>query len=64
MMQDIKVSPISSSNFPFNKVKQSFAIAGDSKHYYDHAKKSGSSISEEFFYESENNTEDIWNGNL
>ncbi|CAL0301357.1 unnamed protein product [Lupinus luteus] len=60
-MQDIKVSPISSSNFPFNKVRQSFANAGDCKHYYDHADKNDSSINEEFFFENENRNEDIWN---
>ena len=64
MMQDIKVFPINSSNFPFNKVKQSPAIAGDCKHYYDHANKNGSSVSEEFFYTTENSKEDIWNGNI
>ncbi|KAJ1422948.1 hypothetical protein SESBI_12715 [Sesbania bispinosa] len=61
MMQDIRVSPVSSSNFPFNKLKRSSTIVGDCKHYYDHTDKNGSSITEEFFYETENDNEDIWN---
>ncbi|KAE9594476.1 hypothetical protein Lalb_Chr18g0054201 [Lupinus albus] len=60
-MQDIKVSPITSSNFPFDKINQSFTNAGDCKHYYEHADKNVSSINKEFFFENENRNEDIWN---
>ncbi|XP_019419350.1 PREDICTED: uncharacterized protein LOC109329909 isoform X2 [Lupinus angustifolius] len=60
-MRDIKVSPISSSNLPFNKVNQSFTNAGDCKHYYDDADKNVSSINEEFFFENEYRNEDTWN---
>lgn len=62
-MQDIEVSPISSSDFPFNKVKRSSANVGNDKHFYDFTKKNGSSVSEEFFYKIEN-CEDLWNGNV
>ncbi|KAL1332388.1 uncharacterized protein [Arachis hypogaea] len=62
MMEDIKVSPISNSqNFPFNKVKLDSAVAGDRKHYYDYANKKGSTVSEEFFYTTENSKESLWN---
>jgi hypothetical protein len=65
MMQDIGVSPISSS-FPSNKMKQSSAVIEDHKLFYDHADKNGSSINEEFFRRTGNNenNEDTWNGNL
>lgn len=78
-MQDIRVAPISSfSNFPYNEGKQSLATAQDYKHFNDHdnkngsrdykhvndhATKIGSSISQEFFFNSENNNDNIWNGN-
>lgn len=62
MMQDIGVSPISSS-FPSNKLKHRSAVIEDHKSFYDNNDKNGSSISEEFFSKTENN-EDTWNGNL
>ncbi|KAF7833841.1 uncharacterized protein G2W53_016174 [Senna tora] len=62
MMQDIKVASISSfPNFPFNKGKQSLETARDYKHFSDHAHKYGSSNSQEFFFNAENNNDDIWN---
>nr|KYP76077.1 hypothetical protein KK1_020299 [Cajanus cajan] len=61
MMQDIEVSPISSSDFPFNKVRRSSAIVGNGKHFYDFPNKNGLSVSEEFFYKTENSDEDLWN---
>ncbi|CAJ2640515.1 unnamed protein product [Trifolium pratense] len=62
MMQDIGVSPISSS-FPSNKMKQSSAVIEDHKLFYDHADKNESSINEEFFRKTENNenNKDRWN---
>lgn len=65
MMQDIGVSPISST-FPSNKSKQSSTIIEDHKYFYDHTDKNGPSISKEFFHKSEDNenNEDTWNGNL
>ncbi|KAK7305550.1 hypothetical protein VNO77_43456 [Canavalia gladiata] len=60
MTQDIKVSPTSSSDFPF-KVKRSSAVVGDGKHFYDLTDINDSSISEEFFYKTENSNEDLWN---
>ncbi|KAG4923545.1 hypothetical protein JHK87_049085 [Glycine soja] len=60
MMQDIKVSPICSSDYPFNKVRQSSAIVGNDKHFYDHSKRSGFSVIEEFF-KTKNRDEDLWN---
>ncbi|XP_027337596.1 uncharacterized protein LOC113851333 [Abrus precatorius] len=60
MMQDIKVSPTNSSDFPFNKVKRSSAVIRD-KHFYDLTNKNGSSISEDFFYKTENSNEELWN---
>lgn len=62
-MQDIKVSPICSSDYPFNKVRRSLAIVGNDKHFYDHSKRSGFSVIEEFF-KTKNRDEDLWNGNL
>uniref|UniRef100_K7LR58 Uncharacterized protein n=1 Tax=Glycine max TaxID=3847 RepID=K7LR58_SOYBN len=59
MMQDIKVSPICSSDYPFNKVRRSLAIVGNDKHFYDH-----NSVSEEFFNKTKNSDENLWNGNL
>ncbi|XP_012571282.1 uncharacterized protein [Cicer arietinum] len=59
MMQDIGVSPISSS-FPSNKLKHRSAVIEDHKSFYDNNDKNGSSISEEFFSKTENN-EDTWN---
>ncbi|RHN67897.1 hypothetical protein MtrunA17_Chr3g0107711 [Medicago truncatula] len=63
MMQDIGVSPISST-FPSNKSKQSSTIIEDHKYFYDHTDKNGPSISKEFFHKSEDNenNEDTWNG--
>ncbi|TKY47264.1 hypothetical protein E2542_SST29324 [Spatholobus suberectus] len=61
MMQDIEVSPISSSDFPFNKVRRSSAVAGNGKHFYDSTNKNGSSVSQKFFYKTENSDEDLWN---
>jgi hypothetical protein len=65
MMQDIGVSPISSS-FPSNRMKQSSAVIEDHKLFYDHADKNESCINEEFFRKTENNenNKDRWNGNL
>ncbi|KAL5170560.1 hypothetical protein HKD37_11G032245 [Glycine soja] len=56
MMQDIKVSPICSSDYPFNKVRRSLAIVGNDKHFYDH-----NSVSEEFFNKTKNSDENLWN---
>ncbi|KAL2990508.1 hypothetical protein AAZX31_11G206500 [Glycine max] len=54
MMQDIKVSPICSSDYPFNKVRRSLAIVGNDKHFYDH-----NSVSEEFFNKTKNSDENL-----
>ncbi|CAJ1960606.1 unnamed protein product [Sphenostylis stenocarpa] len=61
MVQDIKVSPISYLDFPFNKLRRSSAIVGNDKHYYYIDNKSASSDREEFFYKTENNGRDLWN---
>ncbi|MED6121492.1 hypothetical protein PIB30_030679 [Stylosanthes scabra] len=62
MMEDINGSPINNSqNFPFNKVKLDSAVTGDRKNYYDYANKKGSTVSEEFFYTTENRKEGLWN---
>ncbi|KAK7387304.1 hypothetical protein VNO78_28010 [Psophocarpus tetragonolobus] len=61
MMQDIKGSPICSSDFPFNKARRSLVIVGNEKHFYDNNKKSSSSFSEEYFYKTKNSDEDLWN---
>ncbi|KAL2333083.1 hypothetical protein Fmac_014296 [Flemingia macrophylla] len=61
MMRDIEVSPISSSIFPFNKVRRSTAIVGNGKHFYDFPNKNSPSVSEEFFYKTGNSDEDPWN---
>ncbi|RDY00146.1 hypothetical protein CR513_16708, partial [Mucuna pruriens] len=61
MMQDIEVSPLSSSDFPFNKVRRSSTIVGNGKHFYDFTNKNGSFVREEFFYKTENSDEDLLN---
>ncbi|KAL5077036.1 hypothetical protein RYX36_016020 [Vicia faba] len=62
MMQDIGVSPISSS-FPSKKLNQGLKVVEDHRHFYDHIDKNRPSISKEFFHETENNenNEDTWN---
>jgi len=62
MVQDIKVSPISSSDFPFNKLRRSSAIVGNGNLFYDIDNRNGSSDREEFFYKTENSDGDLWNG--
>lgn len=64
MVQDIKVSPISSSDFPFNKLRRSSATVGNDNHFYDIDNRNGSADREEFFYKTENSDGDLWNGNL
>ncbi|KAL9320151.1 hypothetical protein ACSQ67_011990 [Phaseolus vulgaris] len=61
MVQDIKVSPISSSDFPFNKLRRSSAIVGNGNLFYDIDNRNGSSDREEFFYKTENSDGDLWN---
>ncbi|XP_027931807.1 uncharacterized protein LOC114187693 isoform X2 [Vigna unguiculata] len=61
MVQDIKVSPISSSDFPFNKLRRSSAIVGNGNHFYDIDNRNGSADREEFFYKTENSDGDLWN---
>lgn len=64
-MQDIEAAPISGlSDFPFNRQKKSLATAPVYDHFIGHFDKYGSSISQEFFYDTENNNDDIWDGNL
>lgn len=65
MMQDIEVSPISSS-FPSKKLNQGSKVIEDHGHFYDHVDKNRPSISKEFFHKTENNenNEYTWNGNL
>ncbi|XP_058787845.1 uncharacterized protein LOC131662157 [Vicia villosa] len=62
MMQDIGVSPISSS-FPSKKLNQGSKVIEDHGHFYDHVDKNRPSISKEFFHKTENNenNEDTWN---
>ncbi|KAK8468650.1 hypothetical protein PHAVU_006G079400 [Phaseolus vulgaris] len=64
MVQDIKVSPISSSDFPFNKLRRSSAIVGNGNLFYDIDNRNGSSDREEFFYKTENSDGDLWNGSV
>ncbi|BAT88223.1 hypothetical protein VIGAN_05167100 [Vigna angularis var. angularis] len=61
MVQDIKVSPISSSDFPFNKLRRSSGNVGNGNRFYDIDNRNGSADREKFFYKTENSDGDLWN---
>ncbi|KAI9086603.1 hypothetical protein K1719_031464 [Acacia pycnantha] len=62
MMQDINAAPISKLlNLSYNRGKRSLVASQEYNHFSDQANKYGSSISQEFFYNSEIKDDDIWN---
>ena len=63
-MHAINAAPINnSSNLPYNRGKQSLVASQEYSHFNDKTNKHGSSMSQEFFYNSEIKDDDIWNGN-
>ncbi|KAK4278499.1 hypothetical protein QN277_016337 [Acacia crassicarpa] len=62
MMQDINAAPISKfSNLFYNRGKRNLVASQEYNHFSDQANKYGSSISQEFFHNSEIKDDDIWN---
>ncbi|KAI9070645.1 hypothetical protein K1719_047392, partial [Acacia pycnantha] len=62
MMRDINAAPISKFlDLSYNRGKRSLVASHKYNHFSDQANKYGSSISQEFFYNSEIKDDDIWN---